>query len=419
MKLFSKHKKLNQSGFDHVMLLVGFVVLFAMVGTYLLLVSRAASWTGELQLGYDKALCMNDNNSSRSNGTTIGIYACGKFTSEQWTISKYSNGQFQLKNGMGVCADDWAYGVTTASKTAYLRTYTCQSNNGSEFWYWNGHALENPYSHGCINDPAYSTANGKGLIIYPCSGTPSNEQWFEAALGSVTSSKNECQQEGGNVSGNGCYFWGQGLQDGITATGAQVTMSATNPRVGSQDYHADSEMQVLNSNGDNGDAVEVCAMVEAGMTKPILFIDYWKSGKIYDYTGFVPVAGAPIKNLGNLPTTGAYTIAIKFVSSQWQVYYNGREVGYFPLSIWGNFNKVQSVAVYGETEGTATKQTTSQMGNGVLGNKPNSAYFSNYSLIGSSNKPNLSVAGPSGAAANVFKVGYITATGFHYGGPGF
>src|SRR5580704_4594534 len=84
--------KLNQAGFDHVLAIVVFVVIFALAGSFLLVQSHASSWSGELQLGYDKALCMNDNNSSKTNGTTIGIYTCQNATSEKWTIAKYSNG---------------------------------------------------------------------------------------------------------------------------------------------------------------------------------------------------------------------------------------------------------------------------------------------------------------------------------------
>ncbi len=232
------------------------------------------------------------------------------------------------------------------------------------------------------------------------------------------SASNECALEGGNVGGSGCYFWGQGIQTGLTATGAQVTMSATAPQVSGQDYHADSEMYVGNSSESY--SVEVCAIVGPNSSTPHLLIDYWKDGGVYD-NDFVAVNGAPINNGDPMPTTGTYVITIKYVGSQWQVYYNNQEVGYYPESVWGNnvFTQAQFVDIYGEVEGTSTEETTSQMGNGLLGTDAGSAYFSNYSLIGTSTKPDLSVAGPSGAAANVYKVSYATPTGFHYGGPGF
>jgi len=239
-----------------------------------------------------------------------------------------------------------------------------------------------------------------------------------AGNGIPKSASNECALEGGNVDGAGCYFWGQGIQSNLTATGAQVTMSATAPKVSSQDYHSDSEIYVATDN--ESDSVEVCAIVGPDSPTPHLLVDYWKNGGVYD-NDFVPVSGAPIQNGGAMPTTGTYTITVKYVNTQWQVYYDNQEIGYYPESVWGSgvFTQAQFVDIYGEVEGTATNETTSQMGNGLLGTDPNSAYFSNYSLIGTSTAPDLTVAGPSGAAANVYKVGYATPTGFHYGGPGF
>ena len=153
---------------------------------------------------------------------------------------------------------------------------------------------------------------------------------------------------------------------------------------------------------------------------PHLLVDYWKNGHIYA-NNFVAVSGAPLKNGSTLPATGTFVLTVNYGNSRWRVYYNHKEVGYYPESVWGTnvFTQAQFVDIYGEVEGTATKKTTTQMGNGLLGTNPKSAYFSNYSLIGTKVVPHLSVAGPSGTAAKVYKVGFITPTGFHYGGPGF
>jgi hypothetical protein len=193
-------------------------------------------------------------------------------------------------------------------------------------------------------------------------------------------------------------------------------MSAISPKVSSRDFHSDAEIYV---NGSNGDAVEVNDIVGSGSSTPKLLVDFWKGGGVYD-SDFVAVSGAPIKNGDDMPTTGTFTIKVEYVNSQWQVYYNGEEVGYYPESVFSNaFTQATRVDIYGEVEGTITEQTTSQMGNGLLGTNPNSSYFSNYSLIGSSSAPDLTVAGPSGDAASVYSVGLETLTGFHYGGPGF
>jgi hypothetical protein len=424
-------KRLNQQGFDHVLIILIFVVGFALVGTLLLIAGHAQAWSGELQLGSDRKLCMDNLSSRSTSGNTIDAYTCNSATSQKWTINEVSGytDRFTLKDGQGTCADDWGDGVGTGpTNRVDVKTYPCNSNDHAQLWEWEHSQLENVYTHGCINDPANSTAPGTPLIVYSCVGkpSPSNELWYEETQPSTgaagNSNPNECATEGGNAGGSGCYFWGQGIQSGLSAMGAQVTISGAATKVSSGDYHADSEIQVGNSAGDGagGYDVEVGSIVGAGSSTPHLLIDYWKNGNVYD-NDFVAVSGAPIKNGAAMPTTGTFNIAIKYVGTQWQVYYNGKEVGYYPESTYGNtvFTKVQYVDVYGEVEGYSNKETTSQMGNGLLGTNPNSAYFSNYNLFGSSKAPDLTVAGPSGAAAKVYKVGYITPTGFHYGGPGF
>jgi hypothetical protein len=271
----------------------------------------------------------------------------------------------------------------------------------------------------------YTTQAIKGVIGYVTSGKTGTVRvragntvgwgpWSAAKAYSF----NECEIEGGNVVGSdSCYFWGEGIQSGITATGAQVTMSATAPKVSGTVDHSDSELYATG----NGDTVEICAMVGPDSSTPFLRIGYWKQGAYVASTGFVAVSGAPIANNGNLPTTGTYTIMTEYVGSQWRVYYNGKEVGYYPESIWGTnaFTQITEVAIYGEVSADLNTPATGQMGNGQLGSSGSSAYFTNYSLIGSTATPKLSVAGPSGAAAKVYSVGYITPTSFHYGGPGF
>jgi hypothetical protein len=423
--LTCRYKHLNQEGFDHLLVLMAFVLIFAVFGTFILIEGHALSTGVELQLGSDKNLCMDNLGSKTMSGNTVDVYTCNSATSQKWSIDELSGrtDRFTLEDGQGTCADDWGDAVGSGpTHRVDVRTYHCNINDHAQLWEWEGSVLENVYSHGCINDPSNSTTPGTPLIVYSCTGSPKNELWYEAAQakssGQKTSSPNECANEGGNTSGNGCYFWAQGIQSNLTGTGAQVTMSANSPKVSSQDYHSDSEIYVATDN--EKDSVEVCSIVLANSSTPHLQVDYWKNGAIY-FNNFVAVNDAPIKNGGAMPTTGTFAIAVKYVGTQWQVYYNNKEVGYYPESVWGTnvFNEAQFVNVYGEVVGTATKETTSQMGNGLLGTNSGSSYFSRYSLIGTTTEPNLTVAGPSGAAAKVYNVGDITATSFHYGGSGF
>ncbi len=136
-----------------------------------------STWSGSLQNGYDRKLCMNDNNSSQSNGTVIGIYSCGNYVSERWYITKNGNGQFYLQNGQGICADT-GNAVPNVGSTYYLVTDTC---NNSDLWTWSGHELLDVSTGGCINDPGSSTTNGTQLRVTNCTN-PGSEQWYEAGL---------------------------------------------------------------------------------------------------------------------------------------------------------------------------------------------------------------------------------------------
>ncbi len=135
------------------------------------------TWSGSLQNGYDRKLCMNDNNSSKTNGTVIGIYNCENVVSEKWYITKNGNGQFYLQNGQGICADTGSI-VPNDGTTYYLVTDTC---NKSDLWTWSGHELLDVSTGGCINDPSSSTTNGTQLRVANCTN-PGSEQWFEAGL---------------------------------------------------------------------------------------------------------------------------------------------------------------------------------------------------------------------------------------------
>jgi hypothetical protein len=135
-------------------------------------VGSSSTLTGALQNGNtSQKLCMNDSNSSTTSGTPIAIYACENVVSEKWTITKNSSGQFDLKNGQGVCADPTGTGATEA-----VQTNTCSS---SDMFEWVGHQIEDVTTKTCINDPSSSTKNGTQLTVTSCSGDPASEQWNE------------------------------------------------------------------------------------------------------------------------------------------------------------------------------------------------------------------------------------------------
>lgn len=181
-------RKLDQYGFDHVIGIVFFIVMFAIVGTALLVYSHAQSWSGELQLGFDRSLCLDNRGGSRASGNTIDQYNCNGGTAQKWSINEMNGytDRFTLEDDQGTCADDWGDKVSSSSGNVALKTYACNSSNKAEQWEWEGSTLENVTSHGCINDPGDSKTSGTALIVYNCTGKPSNELWYEAAQGANT-----------------------------------------------------------------------------------------------------------------------------------------------------------------------------------------------------------------------------------------
>jgi|SRR5580692_6488330 hypothetical protein len=82
-------KKLNQRGFDHVFMVVAFVVIVGVVGTGYLLLSHAASsyWTGALSLS-----TKTSGDCLQTTGTSTGDYVVlGKCVSTQLTRNGFFN----------------------------------------------------------------------------------------------------------------------------------------------------------------------------------------------------------------------------------------------------------------------------------------------------------------------------------------
>ena len=214
-------RNLNQQGFDHVVALVLFVVIFGIVGSAYLIYSHAQSWSGELQLGLDKNLCLDNLGGSRASGNTIDQYSCNGGTAQKWTINEMKGytDRFTLENDQGTCADDWGDKVSTSSGNVALKTYACNSSDKAQQWEWEGSQLENVTSHGCINDPANSKLSGKALIVYSCSGRPSNELWYEAAQGkNTTVSSSSSSSSTTSASGSGTTSGSTPSGSGSTTT---------------------------------------------------------------------------------------------------------------------------------------------------------------------------------------------------------
>ena len=166
-------KKLNERGFDHVFLLVTFIVVFGIIGSWLLYRSIAATTHVELHLGSYSGYCVT--------GTTVAD--CNSSANDQqWVTMQGAN--FQIKNNAGQCLDDWNGSKAYTS----LRSGTCYSNDRNQQWNWSSSRLVNVASNDCINADGGNLRPGDQLIIYGCNGQ-SNEKFYETSISSSGSSE--------------------------------------------------------------------------------------------------------------------------------------------------------------------------------------------------------------------------------------
>lgn len=419
-------RKLNQHGFDHIVTLAAFVVAFGISGVAYLEFSHAAPWSGELQLSRDKSVCMDNHYGSRSTGNQIDIWDCNDSPAQNWSVNQLSSNRFTLEDGSSTCADDWGDKVGTGPRNrVYVKSNVCNSKNHAQVWEWNGAKLENVYSHGCINT-LNSRANATALIVYSCKGNSSNDLWTEAPQTPPTASQ-ECTLIGGFGEPNDCYVQVGGYQSGFTATGVSANFGVYDPACSGNCQHVVNEFQAGSADEKN--------IIEYGWTEqsnsapgapPLLQIGLWANGDPLDAdANFVQVSNTVRMNEA-LPINGTVAnLKIIYVSSseEWQLFYNGTEVGYYPESIWTSRNTslttLSLVFIYGEVlqPGSSIAQGM-QMGSGVLGGKPGAATISNYTLYGTSTAPNLSpYAGLK--TTQYYGEGNFTSTGFSYGGPGY
>ena len=222
-----------------------------------------------------------------------------------------------------------------------------------------------------------------------------------------------------NTSKNGAKYYYAGGQQMASASGASVDLTQEQPSVSQTmggGNHSLMELSVESS--DDNQIVEVGWIVDQqqiGDSQPHLFVYHWVNGQgsCYNYCGFVrssttnyPGESVPVGQ------TGQYKI--NFENGNWDMYYNGDLLGYFPESLWsGSFTQAGLIQAFAEVETTGT--TCIQMGNGTLGTSAGSAQISNFSLLGSTAAPTLN---PYVTDSSPYNYGSATATSMNIGGPG-
>src|ERR1700683_1739524 len=89
-------RKLNQHGFDHVLVLVAFVAVFGVVGSYLLFQSHAATGQEELRSGMTSSgtlYCLNE-----AIGGAVTVTACNNNIGQRYGYN-WGNGEIELNAG--------------------------------------------------------------------------------------------------------------------------------------------------------------------------------------------------------------------------------------------------------------------------------------------------------------------------------
>jgi hypothetical protein len=231
MHRFLQLKKLNQRGFDHVLVGVAFAVIIALGGTYYLIVTRAATAT-YVQLALNGGnVCFTGEN----------VETCNTTDREMLFIKPVAgSSNFQLKDQAGYCVDDWNGGWQPSTKPGEAnrvlsRLNTCYGNDANQEWNWTGsgrHALASVGSggKGCLNSAQGKTTPGNPVIVYQCDGQ-SDENWIENAVSVTTQPSTPPPNNGGpaacsgstNPCTTGEISYGSSASTCITA-GNSVTM---------------------------------------------------------------------------------------------------------------------------------------------------------------------------------------------------
>ena len=138
---------------------------------------------GPVSSGAGSGLCLDDRQSSTTDGNPVQIYGCDSTAAQSWTIA--ADGTVRA---LGKCLD--AYHSGTANGTA-IDLYTCNGSGAQQWKPGASGALANPESGLCLDDPDATTAQSTQLQLYTCNASAAQDWTLPAApaarTGAVTS----------------------------------------------------------------------------------------------------------------------------------------------------------------------------------------------------------------------------------------
>lgn len=179
--MFRRILRLNATGFDHVVTPAMFVILFAIIGTGYLVITKADSAGSIIKSDLDTGKCLDNANGRDVNSNKIVLYTCSESGAQKWTLDKN-----MIINSNGKCLDN-ANG-TTKSAAVSIKLHACSTTTVNTGEVWDEETdgeFKNPATGQCLTDPNNSTTNNQILTIEPCKGTK-NQKWTVVAPTSTT-----------------------------------------------------------------------------------------------------------------------------------------------------------------------------------------------------------------------------------------
>jgi hypothetical protein len=122
---------------------------------------------GNTYVGVGSNKCMDDPNSSTTNGTQLEIWTCNGGANQQFTAT---GGTLRVE---GKCLD--APGGATANGTI-VEIWTCNGGANQQFSYQSDGTIRGSQSGKCVTVQGAGTTNASKLILYTCN-SGGNEHW--------------------------------------------------------------------------------------------------------------------------------------------------------------------------------------------------------------------------------------------------
>jgi putative alpha-1,2-mannosidase len=163
---------------------------------------------GAIRSGAGSDLCVDDANSSTTDGSHVQIWGCDSSAAQDWLIA--NDGTVR---SLGKCLDVSNSGTTNGT---LIQLWNCNGSGAQQWTAGANGSLVNTPSGLCLDDPNASTSNGTQLQLYTCNGSAA-QNWTMPAVpaarsGAVTSgvSASLCLDDTSAATANGTpiEIWG-------------------------------------------------------------------------------------------------------------------------------------------------------------------------------------------------------------------